>query len=265
MNTQNNQPYNQDFFNNIAAKFDTHVKQSIPLFELFQQHLVRNLAQNFRGTRILDIAGSTGELGRQLMSSDWSGRYTCLDGSPHMQEVFNAVTSEAEKETLKFELAAFGEGWEEEYKGKNITIPAYNPNRKQFDVAIEVLGFQFFTKDRAPQVKEMHRISNTCIFFEKFSTKNKEVWEANEGLKNKYHKSKYFTAEQIQNKQDEVLDDMGDYLCDQNEFEGILNNEFPYVVKTAQIGNFAGYICTDLPSLWVDGKLLLNNRFTSNI
>ena len=112
-------PYNQDFFNNIASEFDNHVKQSIPLFSQFQAWVAQFIADKFSNYKVADICGSTGELGRQLLFSGWKGSYTCLDGSPMMQDVFNKVTPKASQDLLSFKLAGFGGGWNEDYQGND--------------------------------------------------------------------------------------------------------------------------------------------------
>lgn len=263
----NKTPYNQEFFNNIAAEFDTHVKQSIPYFSLVQQNIVTNLSEYFQNKRILDVCGSTGELGRQLLFGGWQGQYDCLDGSPEMEKVFNAVTPVGSKTSLHFVMAGFMGGWVDEFEGKSVKIPAFKPSlpeyngEKIYDVAVESLGFQFFTKERRPAIQAMRKIAKTCIFFEKFNdSKNPEVWRNNERLKNEIYKPQFFTQEQIDAKQEQVLNDMGDYCYDIREFSGILQSEFKYVTRFARIGNFSGWVASDEPISWnKDHNLRINN------
>lgn len=249
--------YNQDFFNAIAGQFDEHVRQSIPYFDLFIKTLVENLARNFKHKYILDICGSTGELGRQLVESGYLGRYTCLDASPEMQKEFEKDNKSTQ---LSFELGAFGcDGWTE---NDGTVIPKFNPGNILWDVAVEILGFQFFTKDREEHIVEMARLSKVCIFFEKFSNQN---WDQQELLKNEFWKKKFFTQEQIDKKQNEVLEDMGDYLYDSLEFELLLQENFENVFTIAHLGNFKGYICSNnIGVTWNPDDLnrLRSNNFT---
>jgi len=258
-------PFNQDFFNDIAVEFDTHVKQSIPLFGQFQSYVSSFIADKFQGKSILDICGSTGELGRQLIFGGWRGHYDCLDGSPEMRDVFNSVTPQNVREHLNFIMAGFSGGWKEEYKGEEIHIPEYIGVNNNHSLAVEVLGFQFFTKERLEHIKEMKRLAGNCLFFQKFSTQDDSQWQENEDLKNTLHKSLFFSEQEIKEKKEVVLDNMRDYLYNQNDFTSHLESEFKYVIKLAQIGNFAGYYCTNDVSTLPDyvNPYLLDNQFTS--
>lgn len=254
-------PWNQNFFNDIAKQFDLHVKQSIPLFSQVQNNIVNNITSFYEDSNIIDICGSTGELGRQLIFNGFAGKYTCVDASPYMQDVFNASTPEGSKKYLSFELAAFNsEPFTESYNGKDIEIKSYE-NNNHFNISVEVLGFQFFTKDRAKNIELMRDMSDLCIFFEKFAQPI-DIWDKHENLKNTLHKPKFFTQAQIEKKQTEVLNDMGDYLYNQNEFDTLLRSKFYYVSKFAQIGNFAGYVCSSRILRWRVDPILLKNKFT---
>lgn len=261
-------PYNQGFFNNIAQEFDAHVKQSIPLFGRVQQNIAINVASMYAKSKVLDICGSTGELGRQLLYNGWDGEYVCLDGSPQMREVFENVTPEGSKDELKFLMAGFQGEWVDEYKWKKYPIPYYEPSRPdydggyKFDFAIEVLGFQFFTKEREKEILAMKKLAPVCIFFEKFTTDNEDIFRRNEARKAILHKSLFFTKDQIEAKKEEVLDDMGDYLYNGVDFNDLIRKHFSNVVRIARIGNFAGYVASDQPINWIKDSGLLTNRFT---
>jgi len=87
------------------------------------------------------------------------------------------------------------------------------------------------------------------ITFEKHSpdTNNVDgaaIWDANEWIKDTYHKALYFDSEQIAAKKRDVLADMGEYCVPSNQYRDVLKSVFPHVLKFAKIGNFAGYICT---------------------
>lgn len=245
-------PFNQSFFNAIASDFDTHVRQSIPLFGPFISNLRANLAALVpQNGSILDICGSTGKLGYDLIvENGFDGRYYNLDGSPDMIRICNQFSLATEKYegTIVPMLGGFMASWEDE---SGIHIPEIDPlqwklnTSMKFDVALEILGFQFFTKDREPQIKEMKRLANTCVFVEKFSTHNETVWERNERLKDTLWKSKFFTQDEIKEKKEKVLDNMGDYLYDDYDFEVLLRDNFMKVETIFHVGNFRGYIASN--------------------
>lgn len=237
-------PYNQDFFDEISESFDVHVRQSIPLFDLFVNNVISNIT---RYESILDICGSTGKIGDLLNESDYKGFYTCLDGSEEMEKVF---LNRNLPENFKFELAGFLQGWE--------NIPTFQTSEK-FSLSLEILGYQFFTKTRGKEIREQKKLSDTCIFFEKFSGLDK--FDELEELKNTLWKSKFFTGKEIKEKKEKVLDQMGDYLYNQDSFMGLLYDNFDHVVRIAQIGNFAGYICSNKEVTYKVNPELIYNAF----
>jgi len=245
-------PYNQRFFNNIANNFDHHVARSIPLFTEFQDNVVRNIAR-YKGQSILDVCGSTGQLGRLLVNAGWKGGYTCLDGSKEMKQVFDSYPF---NESLRFKLAGFMASWED--------IQLFR-EPGTFDIAIECLGFQFFTKGRAKELDELKRISKLCIIFEKFNT-DEETFRTNEELKEPF-KSLSFTKEEQEQKEDTVLAAMSDYCYDARAFDKLIKSRFKHVKVIARIGNFVGYIATDKKELlqdWIINTNLIDNQYNED-
>lgn len=249
-------PNNQEFFNKIAKEFDTHVKQSIPLFSLVQANIVRNIANN-TNSKVLDICGSTGELGRQLLYTEWEGDYLCLDGSPEMLKTFLSASNCHELHYLDFHLGGFQSSWKDG-KVQIKELPETNPKssvRDKYDFVVESLGFQFFTCSREKEIETCARLGKTCIFFEKFIT---DDFLTNEVKKDNWHKSKFFSSDEITDKQ-KILNKMQQNLVSVKYFENILLKYFNNFVKFAQIGNFAGYIGTNKVLDWeLDSKLLVN-------
>ena len=246
-------PIKQDFFNKMAYQFDAHVRQSIPLYDSVQRFIVQSIAAG-NPASVLDICGSTGAVGRALQRANWGGDYLCVDGSPIMCDVFDALKRDTiyDHDKLRFQLAGFLASWQDKDRdGNDVTVPMYC-NYKKYDVILELLGFQFFTKTRADVVQTAANCmtANGCfITFEKHApdTNNAdgvEIWDANELIKDNFHKALYFDSEQIAAKKRDVLADMGEYCVPSNQYRDVLEAVFPIVSKFAQIGNFAGYICT---------------------
>ena len=75
-------------------------------------------------------------------------------------------------------------------------------------------------------------------------------------------KPNFFTAEQIADKKKDVIEDMGEYCWEDTRFSGLLQGEFNHVSRIAKVGNFSGYICSDLPFAWELSHQLLVNNFT---
>lgn len=269
-------PIKQDFFNSIANEFDNHVRQSIPLFGEFIDSLRLNIANVLLpdGGSIIDICGSTGKFGHDLMTKEgWSGNYHNLDGSPQMIDICIEFKKDFQmrfgRDAIHPYLGGFMANWEDE-SGIQIdeidlkTIAQMNGLKDgKFDIALEILGFQFFTKEREAQIKEMKRIARTCVFCEKFSTTDTAYWEKSEKLKDMYWKSKFFTKEEIEAKKKNVLEEMGEYLFNQERFVSLLLDNFNFVKLIYRAGNFEGYICSDEPLIkdYLQFPGLLNNLY----
>lgn len=244
-------PFNQDFFNKMASDFDAHVRNSIPLYDSVQRFIVQAIAAGNPST-VLDLLGSTGAVGRALHRANWRGGYLCVDGSPIMRDVFHALKP-FDAHGLNFELSGFMDSWtDKDSDGTDVVIPMYC-NYEKYDVVLELLGFQFFTKTREKEVAaaaSCMKSTGCFITFEKHSpdTANvdgADIWNANELIKDTYHKALYFDSEQIDAKKRDVLSDMGEYCVPVYSYYKVLKGQFKYVLKFAQIGNFVGYICTN--------------------
>lgn len=249
-------PIKQAFFNAIAEEFDVHVRQSIPHFSDFISQLQENIifwsnnrfCQKNQLTKTMDICGSTGLFGANLIRKGYNGVYFNLDGSPEMCKISEEFSAKLSNHFTI--MAGFMASWQDE---SGIFIPEYDADESIkgiVDVVTEILGFQFFTKDRLPQVlrvKNMLSPNGIAIFVEKFSNHNDDIWERNEELKDKLWKSKFFTPEEIAAKKKNVLQDMGEYCYDCEDFAKLMYNNFDYVKRIYHAGNFAGYACSDAP------------------
>ena len=265
-----NTPIKQTFFNNIAKEFDTHVRQSIPLFGELIEDLQENLLyyhnvlpmEQSKKVSILDLCGSTGYFGYRMHRQGFKGSYYNLDGSPKMI----AISKEFEKEATNMHsiLGGFLSSWIDEDGTEIKEIDINKIKNNKFTFGLEILGFQFFTKDRVKEIKELKNNCEYCVFIEKFSQTDNKLFEANEDLKDSLHKSKYFSIEELQTKRDAVLYDMHDYLYNKDSFISLLNDMFENVKPIYKAGNFAGFICSDSSLKWYKGKKeLINNEFNA--
>lgn len=258
----NNRPIKQNFFNEISNEFDTHVRHSIPLFDEAIEQIAYAIAKTHRDGVILDICGSTGEMGRLLRKYGFRGTYVNIDGSPKMIAEMNKRN--ATHERIHGVLGGYYASWTDE---SGIDIPEYTLDDLcaqfgEFDVIVESLGFQFFTQERRKYVKDIMTHSKDVVFIEKFKTEDLLEWNTNESLKDRFHKSKYFTDKQIEDKKRDVLVDMGEYLAYYDTFEVILDEFLTLTGDKAKMfyhaGNFRGYTTLPARNFTQD---LTNNKF----
>lgn len=255
----NSKPIKQDFFSNIAPEFDEHVRQSIPLYDDFIQNVKTNvmrLSGNFYRSKAnfmhLDVCCSTASLGASL-SSDYCEDNYYYDGIDINEEMLSiAETQTKHIRNCNVHNMDF-------YKLNSSIIAKY-------DLITELLGFQFFTKTREPEIDRIKSIltkNGIAVFCEKFKT---PFFGRNEYLKDTLHKSKSFTQEQVEVKRETVLSDMHDYLYNKTDFEELLCKKFKYVKSIYVAGNFAAYACSDCPThinSWDVWDYLLINEFNA--
>jgi len=260
-----NTPIKQAFFNKMASEFDTHVRQSIPLYGAFISELQANIRKHFYEATILDVCGSTGLFGKTLFDNGFKGSYINVDGSPKMISLAKQISPQMKYPRLFNNLGGFMSSWTDE-SGQQIN--QIDTKVITFDIALELLGFQFFTKTREPEILELKASvedTGVCIFCEKFSNKDTELWQRNENLKDDLWKSKYFTQDEIAKKKQNVLVDMGEYCYDIKEFEGLLQKHFKHVTGIYHAGNFAAYACSDIAvtELFESDISLIHNIYNS--
>lgn len=248
-------PIKQDFFTAVAPEFDSHVRESIPLYDSFIENLVFNIANNLslkeRNYMHLDICCSTANLG--VMASCACGDKYYYDGID-INEAMLSVANETTKDNRNVNVHNI-----DFYNLAKESLPKY-------DLITELLGFQFFTKTRSEEIdiiKSMLSESGCAVFCEKFKT---PFFDRNEWLKDNFWKSNSFTQEQIDSKKEAVLSDMHDYLAKKSDFEDLLCDKFKFVRAIYVAGNFAAYICSnsriDIQNYYVDVNLI-TNRFNA--
>lgn len=263
-------PIKQSFFNAMANEFDTHVRQSIPLYGDFVDNVRKNIVKHTaidHSNRVLDICGSTGKLGADLIKEGYGGEYYNIDGSPQMIEICRQFSQESDR--INPVLGGYMASWKDD---GGMFIPEVDMGRVgYFDFTIEMLGFQFFTKKRGSQISNMRRLTSkngACIICEKFDHRVLRVWREQEELKDTLWKSKFFTPEQIEAKKKTVLQDMGEYCYDYGEFKFLLESIFYTVELIYKAGNFAGFLCYDCdPDVfkgWEYDDKLIHNEFNAD-
>lgn len=266
MNTKEATPIKQSFFNSIAQEFDDHVRQSIPLFDQFIQNVRWNIIHRNNIGNVLDICGSTGKLGYDLIQQGFDGKYVNVDGSPQMIEICKQFAKKYPARIVP-RLQGFMADWEDE-SGQYIYRYDHERDYGYYDFVLEILGFQFFTKDRVQYFQEMKKLSRgfnqsygISVIFEKTSQLNKVKWQELEDLKDKHWKSKFFTQEEIEAKKKNVLEDMGEYCVNNLDLYADIKSVWRYVEVIYVAGNFRGFACSDTPFQWLRDIELVDNIY----
>lgn len=255
-------PIKQTFFNQIANEFDTHVRQSIPLFNEYVEWLTDWIVEFYPTASVLDICGSTGAIGRILHEKGFGGTYVNLDGSPKMIEVADCCKPDSDR--YENVLGGFMCGWIDD---SGVPIEMFEP-QCDFDIVIEHLGFQFFTQTRRPEIEYIkgNLLKKDGIFItcEKFTQDRQSDFIKYEIVKDELHKSRSFSKEEIARKKESVLADMNKMMVNMWDFYNMLGRMFFSRTTVYRAGNFAAYICTNRGYIHIPngGKdELYNNRF----
>lgn len=221
-------------FESYQGYFDLHIVSSIPNYRNNQINVIWYLVNNLtKFANVLQIGGSEGTLLKVLKHFRPDLNLYNLEPNKDMIEKNdpNKIT------VLPF---AFYEGFE--------NIKAYKPSYK-FDAIIEIMTFQFISDEREifiNHIKQDYLNKNGLfITYEKFQDVNKERYQYNEEIKNRF-KSLHFSTEQMQVKADSVLIGMSKLQYDFSQYERLLNSNFSTVkrFKNKIECNFHLFICT---------------------
>lgn len=222
------------------GNFDEHIATSIPTFRDNQvkkgNAIVETLAGQ-DGALVIDIGGSEGGFGKAITkTSNGNIRTINVDPNSNMKESFDATPVEG----AMFEQAAFKEGFDD--------VPVFEPTEKA-DVVHESMVFQFITPERKKFLDEVASkyIKEDGMFIteEKFKMDDDAEYKANEELKNKNHKAKYYTEEQQKLKGEDVLVGMDKNQANYNEYISELESRFDHVGTYWTSGNFRGVVATN--------------------
>jgi SAM-dependent methyltransferase len=240
------------------GNFDAHISTSIPGFDEVQSIVGAAILKTHgqTGADLLDIGTSEGALIKALAAkSNGAIRSVGIDPNLAMEQTFR---SKSQVPGAVFDFAAFGSSedagkvaWVEE---DGTEVYTFDPAGRTFDVIHEAMVFQFISNSRNAQVarvKELMKPGGIAIFEEKFGDFANE-YDASENQKDSDWKALFFTPEQIQAKQQEVLSRGGDEIegmTDKQvawwEMESVLGSNFANVVQFWSSGNFRGYAASD--------------------
>jgi hypothetical protein len=196
----------EDVYNKFNGNFDLHIATSIPGFRDVQIKVIKSIVKVFGNKKSLmyDIGGSEGGFVKAItLLSNGNIRTINVDANSDMQKSHDKNPVEGSI----FAKSAFGEGFDNDGE----FIEKYEPSDKA-DIVHESMTFQFISDTRDDKIKEVFdkyiKPDGLFISEEKFSHENEKQWKANEDMKDKKYKSKYYDDNQISIKREVVLTGM---------------------------------------------------------
>ncbi len=229
-------------YDSMKGNFDEHIATSIPTFrdnQVKKGSAVVDLIKDIKDALVYDIGGSEGSWLKAIINVSPDAKGINLDPNAEMEAAFNKKPVEG----TSYVKEAFHEGFD--------NIKAHKPKKKA-DVVHESMVFQFIQEGRKEYVDEVadKYLKDDGVFIteEKFKVGNEGVYAANEALKDKEHKSKYYTEEQRKSKGEEVLVGMSENQHNYDDYINLLKDKFKYVETYWTAGNFRGIIATNSKS-----------------
>lgn len=233
-----------------TGNFDAHIAASIPGFKDVQVRTGDAIVSQYPHGRVLDVGASEGSWAKTISAlSGGKIETVSLDPNPDMARFFNEKSNVP---GASYSTDAFHQGFEDGGK----TVSAFDTD-KPFDVIHESMVFQFISPDREAQLAETKRLlkpDGVLLTEEKVLTAP-EIWKANEQLKDKEYKNRYFSDEALKQKQAVVKFQqdpneakavgMVDNMVPADKFEQLLKGRFKHVAQYWDSGNFKGYAASD--------------------
>lgn len=262
-----------------TGNFDMHIKSSIPGFGEVQQAVGDAIVKTYgeQGAKMLDIGASEGSLIKAITALS-GGKIETLGLDPNLA-MASFFAEHSSVPGSGYSMTALGSS---EQEGQNAwteddgtEIKFFDPQGQKFDIVHEAMTFQFIGNDRGQQVartKELMAPGGVALFEEKFY-EDTQTWRDNEAKKDEY-KAKYFTSNEISQKQKEILAGksetavvgMNDNMVPSADFEAVLAEQFTHVVQFWDSGNFKGYAASDdlskLQAL-VGNMIYLNSEYST--
>ena len=226
----------QESFDKYKGYFDEHIATSIPLYremQLITGQAIVDLYGEFQAAYVVDIAGSEGTWVKAITDSSEIVS-AVVDCNNEMKEAF--YNNYNYPDYSCFLLESFLEPYED--------IEKHIPRFKA-DVVHAGMAFQFMPFSREACIKEVadNYIKDRGLFLieEKVITNN---WGFNEEYKDSF-KSTYYSKDEMELKNEEVVKGMNDKLILQTELENILRGHFNHIYQYYDAGNFVGYACSN--------------------
>lgn len=226
----------ESFFSGLAGQFTSHIRKSIPNYELAEKATINALSRiDFdNDSLLLDIGASEGTFAI-LLNNICKNRFKThnLDPNNEMQSIFEKLNNGNSQNV--FVKKAFGEGFGE--------FEGFYPIRA-YDIIRESMTFQFISNNRQLQYLT---VSNALRDGGVFITQSKCFkMVAAEYLQKEAEKDKYkalsFTPEQMTRKKTSILEGMEQNMVTDEETELHLSNSFLGFYRYWDSCNFHGWI-----------------------
>lgn len=247
------QPFEQELYKH-TGHFDDHIAKSIPTYRETQIRKGHAIASAFKDkqAKMLDIGGSEGSFAKAVTQmSRGMVQTTVLDPN---QQMANFFQKKSQVQGSRYEPKAFIKGW---HNDDGTEVPALNADTttERYDVIHEAMTFQFISNQRTQQVAEAKRLlapGGLFITEEKLRT-HEEDWHRYEQFKDQTYKNKYYTSQDLSDKQKIVgfqqtkqnQPSMMDNMVSQEDYENLLTSQFAEVWQYWDSGNFKGYAASD--------------------
>lgn len=239
-----------DTYRRLGGPFDSHYVASIPyryeeacrMGAAIFSFALRIWARNAAPTTIYTLGTGTGRMSRTL-SVLGDGRIETLCCSP-TEANRDAFYANRGSEHAHFFLGPFFDLNQERYA----TDPDLAAFRSGFDVLVEDTTFQMYDSDRRKQLEFIVpriRPGGILILVQKLAQRDPRVYEKRERQKDEHFKARYFSADDIAEKKDEVVSTMGSLQVDLETTTSALASFFRYGVLTWNSGNFYTIIASN--------------------
>ena len=232
-----------DTHRRLWGKFDSHYFASIPyrleeecrLGAAMLSFGLRTWARNAHPTTIYTLGTGTGCLARTLATLG-DGRIEALCCSP------TAANREAFYANRGSEHAHFFHGpFFELDRERYASDPDFRAFKDGFDLLFEDTTFQMYDRDRIKQLEFVVprlKPGGLLVQVQKLAHPDHDTYEERERQKDELFKSRFFSANHITEKKDEVLTTMRGLQVDMETTVRALSTFFRYSVVTWNSGNF---------------------------
>lgn len=244
-NNKDQEEFNKEY-SKLKGNFDEHIATSIPGFRDVQVKKGRAIIDTLpEGGLVIDIAGSEGGLNKSITKiSNGKIKTINLDVNKDMQSAHNTNPVKG----AEFKLGAFFNDYEED----GFTAKRWIPENKA-DIVHESMGFQFMSPQRELHIKEAKdnylKPDGMLIVEEKVGNPQ---WEENEIKKDINFKSRFYTKEQIEEKNKAVKvsdfdanEGMAGNMVTEEKLLRDLGDNFSHVQQYWDAGNFKGYVASN--------------------
>ncbi len=129
-----------------------------------------------------------------------------------------------------------------------LKTPKYELFTDGFDFIYEMAAFQFYSRDRDSQIahiKQFLKPGGLVFFLEKLNHSDPEEYRRREKIKDEVYKPRYFSAEDIRWKREQMLEQMKTGQVTLEELVDALSSHFKYVHLLWSSSNFCEFVASD--------------------